>query len=159
MLASPDLRAAAGVVRFDAELPDAERNGVVLAMLGEARALASDTGFELQATGDVVLGAVTNQYVQADLARLTPIMLLLLGLARGWIFRERVSVALALAAVVLPSVWVFGAHGLDGPLLVQVGTVDASRPRWNASYLSAAWHPAASWLSVQGPLARRCRCF
>ncbi len=123
-LVSPDLRAAAVVVRFDPELPDAERNGVVLAMLEEARTLASDAGFELQATGDVVFGAVSNQYVQADLARLTPIMLLLLVLALVWIFRERVSVALALAAVVLPSVWVFGLMGWTGrPVTPVVSTL------------------------------------
>jgi predicted RND superfamily exporter protein len=123
-LVSKDLRATALLARFEADLPDAERNRSALSMLADLRALAKKEGFELFATGDVLFAAVSDEYVQGDLTRLTPLMIALIAGILLWIFRELTSVLLALVTVALPTIWAFGAMGWTGrPITPVVSTL------------------------------------
>lgn len=121
-LVSRDLRTAALVVRFDPTLPDAERNAEVLDLLAGLRTRSSEAGFTLHATGDAVFAAATDAYVTGDLRRLTPVMFLLIVLLLVAIFRALAPTLLALVAVGLPAVWVFGLMGWLGRPLTPVIT-------------------------------------
>jgi predicted RND superfamily exporter protein len=105
---SRDLRISTIAVRFEPNMPDDGRNQVALAMRDQLSARAAEAGFDLLATGHVLRIAAADAYVRRDLTLLTPVMLLILGLLLFWVFRDGVSVALALLAVALPTVWAFG---------------------------------------------------
>ncbi len=122
-IVSRDLRTTAVVVRFDPTLGDTTLNRVGSQLLGEAREVAHAAGFTLHISGDVAFTSVTDGYVREDLARLTPLMFLVVAVLLALIFRELSSVALALAAVGLPILWTFGLMGWTGRVLSPVSSM------------------------------------
>lgn len=113
-LVSRDLRTAVLAVRFDSRRPDAEVNATALDMDLRLAAEASAAGFELFASGVVLLAASADAYVRHDLATLTPAMVLLLAGLLIWILRSALATGLAIFVVALPVVWAFGLMGWIG---------------------------------------------
>ncbi len=135
-LVSRDYRTTAIAVRFDPAVGDADRNEVARRLIAAATRMADEAGFELYLSGDVSFTAVTDGYVRSDLAALTPVMFVLLAGFLLVVFRDGLSVLLALATVGIPALWVFGLMGWLGrpispmtsvlPILILVvGVTDA----------------------------------
>ncbi len=122
-IVSKDLRTTALVVRFDPSLGDQALNSAGLQLLERAREMSRDAGFTLHVSGDVAFTAVTDNYVREDLARLTPLMFLVISLLLVLIFRDFSSVGLALATVALPILWTFGLMGWTGRVLSPVSSM------------------------------------
>ncbi len=122
-IVSKDLRTTAIVVRFDPGLGDRTLNSAGLQLLDEAREIARRAGLTLYVSGDVAFTAVTDGYVREDLARLTPLMFLVISVLLALIFRDLSSVALALATVALPILWTFGLMGCTGRVLSPVSSM------------------------------------
>lgn len=130
LLVSADREAAAVVV----ELPRSDRRRAVLAELAAAAKAARGSG-RVEMAGAPVVEASLGEHIVADLARLIPLVAMVIGALLLAVFRRPLLVALALAAVLAAVVWTLGLMAALGrPLylvtatlpviLIAVGTAD-----------------------------------
>ena len=135
-LISSDQRTALIIVQYSAGLEEQERNQLANKLISESKKLSEESGFFLYLGGGIPFGSITEDYARSDLGLLTPIMIVLLALYAMWVFRNLISVAIILATVGIPALWVFGVMGWMGepitplssmlPILILiVGVTDA----------------------------------